>query len=107
MAGQSGEDPSDRVLFSFTSNIYVETNARNMGRPGVTSPHNIRAIRERRWVYARYFDPAMDGQEYELYDTVNDPLEMINLAGDPGYRSVEKEMADKLEQAERHEMRPV
>jgi choline-sulfatase len=41
----------------------------------------IRAIVERDWKYAVYFDPFTGAPiEYELYDLANDPLEMTNLA---------------------------
>jgi choline-sulfatase len=41
----------------------------------------IRAIVEREWKYAVYYDPFTGAPiEYELYDLANDPLEMTNLA---------------------------
>jgi choline-sulfatase len=41
----------------------------------------IRAIVERDWKYAVYYDPFTGAPtEYELYDLANDPLEMTNLA---------------------------
>ena len=41
----------------------------------------IRAITERDWKYAVYYDPFTDSPtEYEMYDLVRDPLEMKNLA---------------------------
>jgi len=97
----------DHALFSFTNNIHLANSNRLAGKPGVTSPQNIRAIRQKDFVYARYFDPGRDQEEYELYDLVNDPLEMKNLAGDPGYKALKREMAEKLARAEAHEMAPV
>jgi arylsulfatase A-like enzyme len=41
----------------------------------------IRAIVERDWKYAVYYDPFTGGRlEYEMYDLARDPLEMTNLA---------------------------
>jgi choline-sulfatase len=41
----------------------------------------IRAIVERDWKYAVYYDPFTDAPiEYEMYDLARDPLEMRNLA---------------------------
>jgi arylsulfatase A-like enzyme len=41
----------------------------------------IRAIVEREWKYAVYYDPFTGAPtEYELYDLTRDPLEMTNLA---------------------------
>ena len=42
---------------------------------------HIRCIREAKWKYAIYFDPnGTYPTEYEMYDLVNDPLELVNLA---------------------------
>jgi len=41
----------------------------------------IRAITERDWKYAVYYDPFTDAPvEYEMYDLARDPLELTNLA---------------------------
>jgi N-acetylglucosamine-6-sulfatase len=52
---------------------------------GGTIPRYV-AIRTDEWKYVRY-----DTGELELYDLVNDPYEIQNLAGDAAYASV---MAD-------------
>jgi arylsulfatase A-like enzyme len=55
--------------------------------PAVTThgPNN-HSVRDERWRYIRY----ADGSE-ELYDTVADPNEWTNLAGDPSYATVIRE----------------
>ncbi len=94
------------LLFSFTENVAAEQKNEALGRSWIQAPHQIRSIRERNWVYARYFDPSLPDQDFELYDLVNDPLQMSNIALDPAYRAVREEMAEKLRVAEREEMAP-
>jgi arylsulfatase A-like enzyme len=43
--------------------------------------HEWRALRDRRWTYAKY---RVDGREL-LFDNAADPLQMIDLAGDPAH----------------------
>ena len=49
------------------------------------------AVRSKRWRYIRY----ADGTE-ELYDHKSDPMEWYNLAGDPKYAEVKRELAKWL-----------
>jgi arylsulfatase A-like enzyme len=68
----------DEVLFTF-DDMHAGTGLVNEVLPGV--PGRIRCIRERRFKYARYFDS--DGRyptEYEMYDLIEDPHELNNLA---------------------------
>ncbi len=53
----------------------------------------VRMVRTREWkyVYRNLMGPD------ELYHLVEDPSEQHNLAGDVGFRAVEKEMKDRLE----------
>jgi len=95
------------LLFSFTENVAAEEKRERAGKSWIQAPHQIRSIRERNRVYARYFDPALPDQEFELYDLVNDPLQMNNVALDPAYKAVREEMAEKLRIAENEEMAPV
>ena len=47
----------------------------------VKGPDCIRAIVERDWKYAVYYDPFTGAPtEYEMYDLARDPLELSNLA---------------------------
>lgn len=98
---------TDHVLYSYMDNSHLRKKVESKGGPAVVSPYHIRAIRERDWVYARYYSLDDPRQEFEMYDLKNDPLEMHNLAGDAGYTSKEREMAAKLREAEGVEMAPV
>ena len=58
-------------------------------RPAVTSfQFGNHSVRSERWRYTRYVDNTE-----ELYDHDKDPLEWTNLAGDPKYADVKKELA--------------
>lgn len=62
----------------------------------VDDPNHIRCIRTKEWKYAFYYDPAgAVPHEYEMYDLVNDPTEMDNLAhpDHPRYGEFETERA--------------
>ena len=59
--------------------------------------HNVKplkGVRGKRWKYIEYYDfPA---HEFELYDLESDPLEQKNLYGDPQYREIQIQMAQRL-----------
>ncbi len=59
-------------------------------------PSHVRALRDREWKYAYYFSPGKSEVDHELYNLKDDPLEMTNLARDPGYQRKLKEMSDRL-----------
>ncbi len=69
-------------------------------------PASLRAIHDGRYKFARYFDEGCES-EFELYDLKNDPLELRNLAHDPGYAPLRKDLADRLQEAEQKEMAPI
>lgn len=59
------------------------------GRPVLTTLNGIHhSVRDRRWRYTRY----QDGSE-ELYDHAVDPDEWHNLADDPKYQDLKKQLA--------------
>ncbi|MCW2967613.1 MAG: hypothetical protein JWM71_1385, partial [Solirubrobacteraceae bacterium] len=85
---------------------------------GVAVPTNshIRAIFDGRYKFARYVAVAdqhfagtelRDTQEYELYDTWNDPYEIRNLANDPGYAALRSDMLAWLYERELAKFGPV
>ncbi|QKT10988.1 sulfatase-like hydrolase/transferase [Rhodococcus sp. W8901] len=51
------------------------------GQNIVTQPNHMRTIRDRRWKYSAYFDPAgVVPPQFEMYDLDTDPLELHNRA---------------------------
>lgn len=71
-------DPSksvrDEVLFALDDTFFLPTDA-----PG----SHIRAMRNNRYTYAVYYSADGSLIEYELYDNLNDPYQMNNLAYKP------------------------
>jgi arylsulfatase len=91
----SAPGPRDSILYRIDE--YPVT---NVGTAVPTSSH-IRAIFDGRYKYARYVaiadqhfaGPEVPGsEEWEMYDTWNDPYEIRNLANDPGYQALRKDM---------------
>jgi arylsulfatase len=102
--------PRDSILYRIDE--YVVTNA---GTAVPTNTH-IRAIYDGRHKFARYVAVAeqhfagpelRDSQEYELYDTWNDPYEIRNLANDPGYQALAADMLAWLYEREEAKFGPV
>jgi len=91
------------LLFAFTENVAAERKKKARGQSWIEAPHQIRSIRERNWIYARYFEPGLE-EEYEMYDLANDPLMMNNIAYEPAYKHIREELSEKLRIAEATEM---
>jgi len=102
---QPGKDVHDYILMGFGMKLggAIGKWGKRLGINIDGVPIQIRAIHDGRYKYARYYDQGCS-EEYEMYDLQNDPLELRNLAGDAGYVSLQKELADKLAQAELKEM---
>jgi arylsulfatase A-like enzyme len=73
-----GEQDSVRDAVLFT---YDDHQAATAFQDAPGQPNRIRCVRDRRWKYAVYVDPAgRVAPEYELYDLLTDPDEAQNLA---------------------------
>ncbi len=78
--------------------------AADLARSVRPAPGEVRGMFDGRWKFARYFDETLPEEEHELYDLREDPYELRNLAGDPGYGRVVREMRARLASAEAREM---
>ena len=63
-------------------------------RPGNGKPVMGRSIRTARWRYTEW-DEGQEGRE--LYDHNNDPGEFTNLAEDPAYEKILRELRQQLQ----------
>ncbi|HEX6388415.1 MAG TPA: sulfatase-like hydrolase/transferase, partial [Solirubrobacteraceae bacterium] len=106
----SGTGPRDNTLFRIDE--YPIT---NVGTAVPTRSH-IRQIYDGRFKFARYVAvkdqhfagvELIESQEYELYDTWNDPYEIRNLANDRGYQALKDDMHAWLTERERVQFAPV
>ncbi|MCW3017460.1 MAG: hypothetical protein JWO02_4552 [Solirubrobacterales bacterium] len=102
--------PRDSILYRIDE--YPITNV----AVAVPTNSHIRAIFDGRYKFARYVAVAdqhfagrefVESQEFELYDTWNDPDEIRNLANDPGYATLAGEMLDWLYEREKLKFGPV
>ncbi len=100
------ESVRDAVLFTYDDH---QAGTAFQEAPG--QPNRIRCVRDARWKYAVYLDPAGDvAPEYELYDLVSDPDEAVNLvdnrtgrartpAAEPERRRLAKRLAELCERS--------
>ena len=70
-------------------------------------PDEVHGIFDGRYKLARYFEDGLEEEEIELYDLREDPLELANLAADPGRARIRRELAERLRVAEETEMAPI
>ncbi|CAM3065801.1 sulfatase-like hydrolase/transferase [Prescottella defluvii] len=67
----------DVVHFTYDDQNCATPDGQNI----VTQPNHMRTIRDRRWKYSAYFDPAgAVPPQFEMYDLDTDPLELHNRA---------------------------
>lgn len=81
--------PEKKGIESVSMMSLLKDPAAKWDRPALTTyMRNNHSVRSEQWRYIRY----ADGSE-ELYDRVKDEMEWTNLAGDPKYADVKKELA--------------
>jgi arylsulfatase len=102
------EDPAGTPGKDFTVSTCDEVwSPQDFGGAGKPWKRHVRAALSGRFKVARYV--AMDGkpqkelkddQEYELYDLLEDPYELRNLARDPAYKPLLNDMLARLRELE-------
>ncbi len=94
------ENPRSRGPRESTLYRIDEYPVTNVGTAVPTNSH-IRQLYDGRFKFARYVAvkdqhfagiELTESQEYELYDTWNDPYEVRNLADDPGYQGLREDL---------------
>jgi len=93
-------EASPYAMFSYEGSRAMQRKSDSEDDPGLHNPHFIRAVRRADAVYARYFDHNNSPEEYEMYDTTKDELEMKNVAGEAGYAALRTDLAARLREAE-------
>jgi len=81
----------DSIVYCFSDGV----NFQRQNHVKHDVPVEIRAVREKNWMYAVYFSSDGTAIEQEMYDMVADPLQTKNLAFEPAKRdsSLGKEWA--------------
>ncbi|MCW2968167.1 MAG: hypothetical protein JWM71_1939 [Solirubrobacteraceae bacterium] len=106
------DSPGPRSSILYRIDEYAITST---GNEAPTRTH-IRAVHEGRYKFARYVavaggqfsgPEARDSQEYELYDTWDDPYEIRNLANDKGYAALSSDLLAFLYEREAAKFGPV
>ena len=106
----NADDVQDAILFTFD-----DVKAGMETEQLVSPPNRLRCIREKNWKYVRYFDARGEAApEYEMYDLVNDPQELQNLAhpSHPRYNDADivsqrNRLAEKLARMEEELLAPL
>jgi arylsulfatase A-like enzyme len=85
----------DSILFMFDDDNPGAANP----QPYVTEPCHIRCIRDTHYKYAVYFDPCPTAveSELELYDLLNDPLELNNLANPKNTANYNQALVEQMQ----------
>lgn len=100
--------------------VYIVINRSFAGKPGVPASQTkdqkklkqlnalslrFRALRTNKWCYTYYTDSAP--REEILFDVENDPFEQKNLANDPKYANILKELRDRCQKIYEKAKEPV
>lgn len=98
---KTGDAVQNDILFTFDDTKAVLNNKPSM----VNAANRIRCVRTEEWKYCYYFGALGNyANQYELYNLINDPDELTNLAYDDDYADVRAEMEERLQQLERQKL---
>ncbi|HET7233829.1 MAG TPA: sulfatase-like hydrolase/transferase [Longimicrobium sp.] len=108
LLGESDEPVQPYIVFTWD-----DWQAGQASGPYLPPPNHIVSIREERWKLARYYDANGEAPEqWEFYDLLHDPFELVNLAW-WGYRRTEEQERElrrlkrQLAALERTRLRPL
>jgi choline-sulfatase len=62
------------------------------------APSVVRCLRTKLFKYAVYFTPDGEDADWELYDLTKDPLENVNIAGQPSFATLQQRFDEQLVQ---------
>lgn len=106
LLGSDTVGPNDHVLLSWGMTARrMQSEPPRADGSGGRIPDEVRGLFDGRYKIARYFADGAE-EEVELYDLLDDPYELRNLAGDVGHSPLRREMMDRLRAAEAAEMAP-
>ena len=91
-----GTSVRDEVVFHQDWEVQFTIGKKEGSEGSFKNPAHIRCLRDKEFKYSYYFTPRSDAEEFELYNMKDDPMEMTNLAGDPGYKDRMKAMHKRL-----------
>jgi arylsulfatase A-like enzyme len=94
---ESGESVQEEVLFTFD-----DTKSGSASMPSsVLAANRLRSIRTKEWKFTYYFDALGSYyKEFELYNLIEDKDEVNNLAYDPEYKEIRKDLHERLKRLE-------
>ena len=94
---EDGTPVQDSILFTFD-----DTKAgSNSQWSAVNAANRIRCIRTEEWKFSYYFDASgAYYKQYELYNLAADPSEYTNLAYDPAFRDIRRDLEQQLHELE-------
>jgi arylsulfatase A-like enzyme len=85
-------DPSAPPVQDYIVFTYDDYQSGQVSRPYPRPPNHIASIREERFKLAEYYDVHNVAQsQWEMYDLVEDPLEVWNIANGPRTRRQQRE----------------
>lgn len=96
-----GKSVQDEILFTFD-----DTKSGSAGLPSsVKTCNRVRSLRTKEWKYTYYFDALNSYQEqYEMYNLIKDPDELVNLAYNPKFSKKRNELSQRLQQLMREKL---
>jgi arylsulfatase A-like enzyme len=106
-------DPKAKSVQDYVVFTYDDFQVGQPNPPYVPEPNHITSIREERYKLAKYYDPdGNEPEQWEMYDLLQDPNEVRNIAYPDFKRSKQQEaelarLKAKLAEVERTRLQPL